>query len=492
MASQTHFVLIPFLSQGHIIPMIDIAKLLAQRNVIVTIFTTPLNAARNLSLDRAVRSGLPIHVVTVPFPATEAGLPEGCESVEILPLPSLTRNFVRALDMLHQPVELLFRKLTPSPSCLIADKTIPWTADLASKFHIPRLIFDGTSCFTALCSHNLHVSKVYETAHNSEPFLVPGLPDQIEFTRAQLPGYFNPGQHLDLKEFRDKVRATEAEAYGNLINSFEELEVDYVKAYKRVRGDKVWTVGPVSLCNTEELDKAQRGNKASTDENLCLKWLDSQEAGSVIYACLGSLNRMTPTQLVELGLALEASNRPFIWVIRGGHKKEEMDKWIIESGYEERVKGRSFLIRGWAPQVLILSHQAIGGFLTHCGWNSTLEGICAGLPMVTWPIFAEQFYNEKLVVQLLDIGVRVGAEVVVHIGDEDKHGVLVKWKQIRDAIDEVMSQEKEGEKRRERAMKLSKMAKKAVEAGGSSHLNINLLIDDIMQHIRDNHIKAWQ
>jgi len=116
-----------------------------------------------------------------------------------------------------------------------------------------------------------------------------------------------------------------------------------------------------------------------------------------MHVNLGSLNRLAPSQLIELGLGLEASSRPFIWVIRGGYKREEMEKLLSKDGFEERVKGRGFLIWGWAPppQVLILSHPAIGGFSTHCGWNTTVEGICAGVPMVTWPLFTEQFFNEN-------------------------------------------------------------------------------------------------
>lgn len=89
------------------------------------------------------------------------------------------------------------------------------------------------------------------------------------------------------------------------------------------------------------------------------------------------------------------------------------------------------MIWGWAPQVLILSHPAIGGFLTHCGWNSTLEGVCAGVPMITWPLFAEQFYNEKFIVQVLRIGVRVGAEYAVKWGEEEKFGVLRKKEEVK-------------------------------------------------------------
>lgn len=130
------------------------------------------------------------------------------------------------------------------------------------------------------------------------------------------------------------------------------------------------------------MDKAQRGNKASSDAHSCMKWLHLQKTNSVIYVCLGSICNLIPLQLIELGLALEASEKPFIWVIRERNQTEELNKWINESGFEERTKGVGLLIRGWAPQVLILSHPAIGGFLTHCGWNSTLEAISAYVAVV--------------------------------------------------------------------------------------------------------------
>lgn len=409
-------------------------------------------------------------------------MPKGCENTDSLPSVDLLKNFLTAMNMLQQPFELLFEELKPFPSCIISDKHVAWTAATARKFQVPRIIFDGTNCFNLLCSHNLHASKVYESVSDSESLVVPGLPDQIEFTKAQLPGAFNPGpDKQSLTAIREKVREAEAAAYGVLVNSYDDLELAYVKEYRKTVGGKLWCVGPVSLCNKEHLDKAQRGNKASTDENQCLKWLDSWAPGSVVYACLGSLNRLTPPQLIELGLGLEASKKPFIWVIRGGYKREEMEKWLVEDGFEERVKGRGLLIRGWAPQVLILSHPAIGGFLTHCGWNSTLEGICAGIPMITWPMFAEQFFNEKLIVQVLEIGERVGAEVVVHWGDEERFGVLVKRENVKEAINAVMSEGKEREERSERVRKLAEMAKAAIAEGGSSFLSVTLLLEDMMR-----------
>lgn len=480
---------------GHIIPLMEIARLLGKRNVAVTMVITPLNAARFGSIfDRANKSGLPINFLQLQFPSTEVGLPKGCESIDSLPSLDFVGKFLAAQSMLQQPLEQSLQQMKPFPSCIVTDKNIPWVADTASKFQIPRILFDGTSCFTHMCSHSLHKSKVFKHLCHSEPFVIPGLPDRIEFTKAQLPGAFNPGSNKDLVAFRQKVKDSEAGAFGVLFNSFEELESEYVKAYKEATGFKLWCIGPVSLSYKERLDKAERGRTSAIDENQCMKWLDSRPPGSVIYVCFGSLNRIPSSQLIEIAIALEASNRAFIWVLREGYKREEMEKWLEEEGYEERVKGLGLLIRGWAPQVLILSHHAIGGFITHCGWNSTLEGVCAGVPMITWPLFAEQFYNEKLVLQVLDIGVGVGTQqVVMQFGEDDQDnkssGALVKAEDIKKALNKLMDGGEEGEERRKRAKELAAKAGKAVEHGGSSYLNITSLIDDVVQHVKHNRTK---
>lgn len=135
---------------------------------------------------------------------------------------------------------------------------------------------------------------------------------------------------------------------------------------------------------------------------------------------------------------------------------------------EERTKGRGMIIRGWAPQVLILDHQATGGFVTHCGWNSLLEGVAAGLPMVTWPIGAEQFYNKKLVTQVLKTGVTVGAKRQVKGLRE-----IISRDKVEKAVREVLVG-----KRWRRAKKLAEMADAAVKKGGSSFNDLSRFIEE--------------
>ncbi|OVA17932.1 UDP-glucuronosyl/UDP-glucosyltransferase [Macleaya cordata] len=484
---QLHFVLFPLMAQGHILPMIDMARLFAERGVIITIVTTPLNALRfKPIIDRSIQSGLPIRLLNLRFPSVEAGLPEGCETADSIPSQELITNFFVATTMLQEPLEQAFGELQPVPSCIISDMGFPWTAETAKKFQIPRIVFHGTCCFSLLCNHNILKHKLHESiTSDSEPFVVPGLPDRIEITKATIPGniYHNCA---DQKEFRDQIREAELTAYGVVVNSFEELEPKYVEEYLKAKTNKVWCIGPVSLCNKETLDKVERGNKASIDENQCLKWLDSREPCSVVYVCFGSLCRLTDSEMMELALGLEASGRPFVWVIRGGERYSELEKWLFEEKFEERTKDRGLVIKGWAPQVLILSHRAIGGFLTHCGWNSTLEGVCAGIPMITWPMFAEQFFNEKLVVQVLRIGVRVGEDDVPASkleGEKKVEGMGKKKKEeVEKAVNRAMDGGEEGEERRRRVREYAEKARKAMEEGGSSHFNMTLFIQNIMRY----------
>lgn len=488
MAFQTknlHFVLVPLFAQGHMIPMIDMARILAEKNVMVTLVTTPQNTSRfHNTIQRATKLGLQLHLLEIPFPCQQVQLPLDCENLDALPSRNLLRNFYNALHMLQEPLENYLKNHTFPPSCIISDKCISWTILTAQKFNIPRLVFHGMSCFSLLSSYNIKLYNAHcSVDSDSDPFVIPGvMPQKIEITRAQLPGTFFPLHDLD--DYRKKMHEAEMSSFGIVVNSFEELEQGCAKEYEKVMNKRVYCIGPVSLCNKKNLDKFERGNKSSIEEKQCLEWLNLMETRSVIYVCLGSLCRLVSSQWIEIGLGLESSNRPFIWVVtNNGENYFELENWLIKENFEERVKGRGLLIKGWAPQILILSHPSIGGFLTHCGWNSTIEGVCFGVPMITWPLFAEQFLNEKYIVQVLKIGVRIGVEVPVRFGDEKKTGVLVKKSRIVEVIEMCMEGGVEGEKRRCRAKELGNMATKTLEVDeGSSYFNISCLIQDIIEH----------
>ncbi|KAK5829970.1 hypothetical protein PVK06_013764 [Gossypium arboreum] len=429
-----HFLLIPLMTRSHLIPFTDMAKALAHHGQQVTIVTTPLNAAR-FSDDYVINFNLNIQFLPLYFPAQEVGLPQGCEAMDSLASPDMATKFFQASNMLQQPLEKWLQGLDSLslPSCIISDVCFPWTSILSLKFNVSRVVFHTVSCFTLLCSHNIDHYKVFDERDKSD---------------------FEP---VLFKE-------AEASALAVLVNSFLELEPGYVKAYQKFVNN-LWCIGPLCLYN-----KTTR-SEASIDDHESLNWLDSQKPNSVIYVCFGSLCHIFDQQLMELGLGLETSNCPFIWVIKEGSYTAELDKWFKEQNFEERVKGRGLIIRGWAPQVQILSKPEIGGFITHCGWSSTLEGIIAGLPLITWPMSSEQFYNEKLIVQVVKIGVKIGVDKPMKAPE-----VLVKKEDVMKAIKQVIDGGEEGEERKKRAKKLGEMAKMAVENGGSSCSNLTSLI----------------
>ncbi|CAL2279169.1 unnamed protein product [Prunus armeniaca] len=481
MASQNrelHVFLFPFMAHGHMIPVSDMAKLFAAQGVKTTIITNTLNAP---TFSKATRSrktnscgcGIEIEIKTIKFPSQEAGLPEGCENLDSLPTPELASNFFKAMGLLQAPLEQLL--LEDQPTCLVADMFFPWATDAAAKFGIPRLVFHGTSFFALAASDCVRRYEPFKnTSSDSEPFVIPNLPGEIKMTRAQVSDLIKDNIENDLTRLLKQSKEAEVRSYGIVVNSFYELESVYADYYRKVLGKKAWHIGPLSLCNRDNEEKAYRGKEASIDEHECLKWLDSKKPNAVVYVCFGSVVKFNNSQLKDIALGLEASGLEFIWVVRKG-KDDDVGKedWLPE-GFEERMEGKGLIIRGWSPQVLILDHGAVGGFVTHCGWNSTLEGIAAGLPMVTWPVSVDQFYNEKLVTQVLKIGVGVGAQkwCIKVVGD------IVKREAIEKAVTQIMVGE-EAEEMRSRAKGLAKQARRAIEKGGSSHSDLNALIEEL-------------
>ncbi|KAK9287555.1 hypothetical protein L1049_015976 [Liquidambar formosana] len=138
---------------------------------------------------------------------------------------------------------------------------------------------------------------------------------------------------------------------------------------------------------------------------------------------------------------------------------------------------KGLIIRGWAPQLLILEHAAVGGFMTHCGWNSTIEGVSAGVPMITWPLSAEQFYNEKLITDVLRIGLRVGSVEWASWNSERK--VSARREKVTEVVERLMGGGDEAVEMRKRAKELGEKAKRAVEKGGSSYSDADALIEEL-------------
>ncbi|XP_020677391.1 scopoletin glucosyltransferase-like [Dendrobium catenatum] len=462
-ATHLHMLFFPFMAQSHLLPMVDMAKIFAARGARVTILTTPVNAS-------IIRPNIDdsVHLHIIPFPSAEFGLPDGCENHSFILPDDQHTNFFKATYSLRHPFDSVLRDLTPD--CVVTDMFLPWTYHVANARGIMRLVFHGTNNF-AICAMRAF-KQCRLLADKDEYFVFPGLPHQIKMLKTQVMDFNKlAGTPLELiLETLNEAAEVESKSYGTLMNSFYELETEYADHYRKIIG-RAWNVGPVSLYNNEVTNKSARGGEYPVSVYECLKWLDKRPTGSVVYMCFGSGSLFSVEQLREMALGLEASRHSFVWVVRN-----EGEDWIPK-GYIERIKEVGMLIRGWAPQLVILNHAAVGGFVTHCGWNSSLEGISAGLPMVTWPLYADQFYNEKLLVDILKVGVMVGSKVNTF---NKETRPIVGAASVEIAVRRLMENGMEANERRRRAKQLGEMAQKAVNEGGSSYEDIKKLMNELM------------
>uniref|UniRef100_A0ACD5W3S7 Uncharacterized protein n=1 Tax=Avena sativa TaxID=4498 RepID=A0ACD5W3S7_AVESA len=474
-ASDLHFLVLPLAAQGHMIPMVDTARLLAARGPLVTVVTTPVNAARNrAAVDCARKAGLAVELLELPFQSAQLGLPEGMEAVDQLTgqPPEIALGFFKAIWTLAGPLEEYLRALPRLPDCLVADACNPWTAPVCERLGIPRLVMHCPSAYFQLAVHRLAAHGVYDGGvedYDPTPFEVPGFPVRAVGSKTTLRGFFQyPGVE---QEHRDALRA-EATADGLLFNTFRGIEAAFLDAYAVALGKTTWAVGPTALVND-----------ASSSSSSIVSWLDARAPDSVLYVSFGSISLLSAKQLGKLADGLEASGRPFVWAIKEDKGNAAVRSLLEEEGgFEARVKDRGLLVRGWAPQVAILAHPAVGGFLTHCGWNSTLEAVSQGVPALTWPTNNDQLCSEQLLVDVLGVGVRSGVKNAAMYLPPEAEGVQVASGDVERAIGDLMDDGgPEGAARRSRARKIAAEAKAAIEEGGTSHSDLT----DMIRHVAE-------
>ncbi|KAJ3674433.1 hypothetical protein LUZ60_005049 [Juncus effusus] len=464
---------VPLPSPGHVIPMVDIAKIFTMHGAECTIILTPLNASRFSST--ITQSN--IRLVIFQFPSDVVGLPTGCESTDVLPSRDLSGHFAMAVDLLEQPFrDLLQRDL---PDAIVSDAFLPWTAIAAAELNIPRYSFPGTGCFALSVERSLLLNRPQQNVtSDSDMFLVPGLPDEIYLTQTRLAEATLPGEHP--KEFFDRAREADNATVGWVANTFGELESQYIKHFERETNKPVFAIGPVCLSSTKEDEIIERGRskELTGDYERILKWLDEKTSQSVVYVCFGSLSRLPKSQLREIGYGLVDSGVPFIWVVGGG---EDTDEIIDELAIAARQTGQ--IIKEWAPQFAILGHSSVGAFITHCGWGGVTEAASLGKVMLTWPLFAEQFYNEKFVVEVARIGEAMGTKKGYVWGQEEKGGVVLMREKITEKVRWAVGTGADDV--RKKAYEIGKKSKMTVAKGGSSYENAERMMENIRGSKRD-------
>ncbi|XP_058093331.1 UDP-glycosyltransferase 92A1-like [Magnolia sinica] len=467
MNGRDRIILFPFMAQGHLIPFLALATHLEHRTgYTITIVNTPLNI-------KTLKSSLPptttIHLVSLPFNGSDHSLPPNSESTDALPHHLLPRLY-HSSQTLQPSFENLISTLTNQdghpPLCIISDMFLGWTVQIANRLGIFHSIFITGGAHGASIDFTLYLDP--NSQPDSAEFQLPGFPDSFRVHRSQLKIADDSSDSDSMFRFIHLQFNLCLSSDGFLFNTVEEMEKIGLEYFRKKTNRPVWAIG---LLKNEGI--ARKAIDVSAGR--CISWLDFHRPNSVLYVSFGSQNTISVSQMMELAMGLESSGTKFIWVVRAPHGFDvdgefRTEEWLPE-GFEERITERKqgMLVKRWAPQLEILSHGSTGGFLSHCGWNSTVESLRRGVPVIGWPMSAEQFYNAKMMEEL---GV-----CVVGRGE----GMEIGRSEVVRVIEMVMGGKEKGEEMKRKGLKVKEMIEEAVrEDGGSLGSSVKALGDFVM------------
>ncbi|CAL4909234.1 unnamed protein product [Urochloa decumbens] len=479
-------VLHPGLGVGHLVPTLELARLFLRRGLAVTVLLveppgTPTPAAARA----AVANNPSIHFHTLPLPATDAAA-AAAEEVEANGVDGKSsppaRDPFAVLHRANAPLRDYLRSALPSVRALVLDMFCVDALDVAAGLGVPAYLFYTSGATSLAVSLHLPHAQAALGARSfgdvvvgdGAPLRFPGVPP---FRPTELP---TAALDRDNALYRKFLRAFERipESRGILVNTFEWLEATAVAALRDgacVPGrptPPVYCVGPL-VSGAGEVNNSDK-------RHACLEWLDAQPEKSVVFLCFGSMGSFPKKQLEAIAIGLEASGQRFLWVVRNprrddgaslvanDHQQPEPDlDELLPEGFLERTGGRGLVVKSWAPQAEVLRHGATGAFVTHCGWNSTLEGVTAGVPLLCWPLYAEQRVNKVFIVE----EARLGVEMAGYDGE-----TAVAVEEVESKVRWVMGSEG-GRALRERAEVAKEKAMEALEQGGTSH-------NDLLEFLR--------
>nr|AYR16615.1 UDP-glucosyltransferase UGT87H5 [Polygala tenuifolia] len=444
---RTHVVAMPFPGRGHINPMMNFCKLLTSRqpnNLLITFVVTE---------EWLGYIGSDPKPSNVRFATIPNVLPT--ERLKAVDFPGF---YEAVMTKMEAPFEQLLDGLEPSVNVIIGDIELRWPIGLGNRRNIPVAAFWTMSAtfLTMLYHYGIFLSDrhlpVDFLGHDDQTTQIPGI-SSMHLVDLKTVIHETDKRVMELAlECILEVRKTQCLVF----TSVQELEDQEFNSLKVLFPFPVYSIGPCIpyLELDEKIPKLLTG-----DDRLChLQWLDSQPVGSVLYISLGSFLSVSPAQMDEILVALNSVGIRFFWIARG------------EATRLKEKCGERGLIVPWCDQLKVLSHCSIGGFWSHCGWNSTLEAVFAGVPMLTFPLFLDQVPNSRQIVQEWKNGVELKR-------DKGSKQILLGKKEISERVKGFMeAQTTQGKKMRENARGLRNMCQRAIAEGGSSYRNLDSLI----------------
>ncbi|GLT46642.1 hypothetical protein SLA2020_203850 [Shorea laevis] len=440
---KSHVAILPSPGMDHLIPLVELGKRLVRLHNISVTFIIPTNEPPSKA-QKSIFDSLPASVDHVFLPPVN--LSDVPNDAKIETLISLT--IIRSLPFIREVLNSLVESTLIV--ALVVDHFGTNAFDLATKFKISPTIFFPTTAMALSLFHEL--PRLDETVSSEyrdllEPVKIPGC------------------KPVRGKELLDPLQDRKNDAYkwilhhakryrladGIMVNSFKDLEAGAIKALKE-QGKLVYPIGPLVIKDPSPIE----------DEAGCLMWLDDQPHGSVLFVSIGSGWTQSYEQIIELALGLELSAQRFLWsVTRSFSENSQRDPFdFLPDGFLERTEGRGMVVLGkpsWATQAQILSHGSTGGFFMDCGWNSTLESVVNGAPIIAWPLHAEQKMNALMLTE----------DIKVALNPKANENGLVPRDEIARAVKGFMEGE-EGRRVRYRMNDMKEAAAKVLSQDGSS------------------------
>ncbi|XP_020097999.1 cyanidin 3-O-rutinoside 5-O-glucosyltransferase-like [Ananas comosus] len=472
---QQHFLVVTYPAQGHINPSQHLARRLARTTGARVTFSTGISAHRRMfpslsSHDQEFSDGL---LSYIPY---DDGIKRNNNKDTAANSPTLRIKQVgpRTLSAVLDRLSARDERVT----CVLYTILLPWVADVARAHGVPAVLcWIQPATALAVYYHYFHgyggaVAAFAAAANAGAPAHTVTLPGLSPLRIRDLPSFLATTSEDDpyaafLDEFRETLDAIERGEDGAhptgvkptvLVNTFDALERT---ALKSVDDLNLIAIGPVipSLAALE--GAAESKDLFAPDEKRYMEWLDGKAEGSVVYVSFGSMSVVKKRQMEEIRKGLKESGRPYLWVVRKDNKEAE--------SIEPEEPDQKGMVVEWCSQIRVLNHAAVGCFVTHCGWNSTVESVAAGVPTVCVPQWTDQGTNAWLMAEEWGMGVR---------GEINGEGLL-EGEELRRCLEVVMGEGERGAEIRRRAQMWKDKAREAIGDGGSSQRNLRAFVNQI-------------
>nr|XP_043628416.1 anthocyanidin 3-O-glucosyltransferase 2-like [Erigeron canadensis] len=481
--TSAELVFIPVPGVGHIMSTIEMAKVLVNRDqrlsITVLLIKPPYSSFALASYIESLISKKPIERIRFIQLAQDETPPKLDPKAPMTSFLEYINSHCKYVKNVVTDMMINSRPCFGPVVGFVVDILCTGMIDVANEFHVPTYVFFTSNA--AFLGFKLYVENilcvnqdqyVIELSNSDGEMMIPSFVKPVP-TKV-FPAVYQTLEGLDfLKYSVRKMR----EAKGVMVNTFLELETHAIKSFSDANFPPVYPVGPIL-----NLDGVVAGKNENMD---VIKWLDDQPPSSVVFLCFGSMGSFEEAQVKEIAFALEQSGYRFVWSLRRPPSLEQSfqvlpddfddPRMVLPDGFLERTIGTGKVI-GWAPQVLILAHPAVGGFVSHCGWNSMLESVWFGVPVATWPMYTEQQMNAFEMVVELGLAAEIRLDYKINVFNPEGEMDILTAKEIERGVTRLM----ENKEIREKVKEMSKMSRATVTKGGSSYASVGCLIQDFI------------